>query len=165
MSEIIQRIRTSLVGLKVPRSLEALDHTMRCLERGEMTAIEAIDILLAHEHGNRESRRFSVGIKTSRLVPMKLIEGFDCSFQPSLDRSQILALAQFDFVERGDMVHLLGPPRTGNSHLATALGVEAVRAGKRVYRASLAEVIDTLARAERDGRLPRNCASSTATAS
>ncbi|WP_184250973.1 IS21-like element helper ATPase IstB [Novosphingobium chloroacetimidivorans] len=154
MSEIIERIRTSLVGLKMPRALEALDHTIRCLERGEMTAIEAIDILLSHEHGNRESRRFSVGVKTSRLVPMKTIEGFDFSFQPSLDRSRVLALAQLDFVERGDVVHLLGPPGTGKSHLATALGVEAVRAGKRVYRASLAEVIDMLVRAERDGRLP-----------
>nr|WP_206069798.1 IS21-like element helper ATPase IstB [Novosphingobium olei] len=138
----------------MPRALEALDHTMRCLERGEMTALEAIDILLSHEHGNRESRRFTMGVKTSRLVPMKTIEGFDFSFQPSLDRSRIIALAQLDFIERGEVVHLLGPPGTGKSHLATALGVEAVRAGKRVYRASLAEVIDMLVRAERDGRLP-----------
>ncbi|WP_073973539.1 IS21-like element helper ATPase IstB, partial [Erythrobacter donghaensis] len=75
-------------------------------------------------------------------------------FQPSLDRGRILALAQLDFIERGEVVHLLGPPGTGKSHLATALGAEAVRAGKRVYRASLAEVIDMLVRAERDGRLP-----------
>jgi DNA replication protein DnaC len=154
VSEIIDNIRASLVGLKMPRALEALDHTMRCLERGEMTALEAIDILLSHEHGNRESRRFTMGVKTSRLVPMKTIEGFDFSFQPSLDRSRIIALAQLDFIERGEVVHLLGPPGTGKSHLATALGVEAVRAGKRVYRASLAEVIDMLVRAERDGRIP-----------
>jgi DNA replication protein DnaC len=127
---------------------------MRCLERGEMTALEAIDILLSHEYGNRESRRFTVGLKTSRLMPMKTLEGFDFSFQPSLDRGRILALAQLDFIERGEVVHLLGPPGTGKSHLATALGAEAVRAGKRVYRASLAEVIDMLVRAERDGRLP-----------
>jgi DNA replication protein DnaC/transposase len=154
VTEIIDSIRASLVGLRMPRALEALDHTMRCLERGEMTALEAIDILLSHEHGNRESRRFTMGVKTSRLVPMKTIEGFDFSFQPSLDRSRIIALAQLDFIERGEVVHLLGPPGTGKSHLATALGVEAVRAGKRVYRASLAEVIDMLVRAERDGGLP-----------
>ena len=142
MSEIIDRIRSSLVGLRMPRALEVLDHTMRCLERGEMTALEAIDILLTHEHGNRESRRFTVGLKTSRLMPLKTLEGFDFSFQPSLDRGRILALAQLDFIERGEVVHLLGPPGTGKSHLATALGAEAVRAGKRVYRASLAEVID-----------------------
>jgi hypothetical protein len=50
-------------------------------------------------------------------------------------------------------VHFLGPPGTGKSHLATALGVAAVKAGRRVYRATLAELIEALGRAEREGRL------------
>lgn len=74
--------------------------------------------------------------------------------QPSLDCGRILALAQLHFIERAEVVHLLGPPGTGKSHLATALGVVTVKAGKRVYRATLAEIFDALSRAERDGRLP-----------
>ena len=105
------------------------------LERGEITAIEAIDGLLAEEHVTREGRRVTVAVKTARLMPIKTLESFDFSFQPSLDRGRILALAQLHFIERAEVVHLLGPPGTGKSHLATALGVEAVRAGKRVYRA------------------------------
>ena len=154
MSEILDRIHSSLVGLRMPRALEALDHTMRRLERGEISALEAIDGLLAEEHVTREGRRITVAVKTARLMPIKTIEGFDFSFQPSLDRGRILALAQLHFIERAEVVHLLGPPGTGKSHLATALGVEAVRAGKRVYRATLAEIIEALSRAERDGRLP-----------
>ncbi|WP_083224627.1 IS21-like element helper ATPase IstB [Sphingomonas panacis] len=154
MTEVLDRIRSSLVGLRMPMALEALDHMMRCLERGEIPALEAVDGLLSQEYSNREGRRVTMGMKTARLVPIKTIEGFDFSFQPSLDRGRILALAQLDFVERAEVVHLLGPPGTGKSHLATALGVEAVRAGKRVYGATLAEVIDMLSRAERDGRLP-----------
>lgn len=154
MSEILDRIRSNLVGLRMPRALEALDHTMRRLERGEISALEAIDGLLAEEHVTREGRRITVAVKTARLMPIKTVEGFDFSFQPSLDRGRILALAQLHFIERAEVVHLLGPPGTGKSHLATALGVEAVRAGKRVYRATLAEIIEALSRAERDGRLP-----------
>ena len=33
MTELLDRIRTSLVGLRMPRALEALDHTLRRLER------------------------------------------------------------------------------------------------------------------------------------
>lgn len=154
MSAILDRIRASLIGLRMPRALEALDHTMRRLERGEITAIEAIDGLLGEEHVTREGRRVTVAVKTARLMPIKTLESFDFSFQPSLDRGRILALAQLHFIERAEVVHLLGPPGTGKSHLATALGVEAVRAGKRVYRATLAEIIEALSRAERDGRLP-----------
>ncbi len=41
----------------------------------------------------------------------------------------------------------------GKSHLAVALGVEAVRAGRSVYFSPLADIIDSLARADREGRL------------
>jgi DNA replication protein DnaC len=153
MSETLDRIRTSLIGLRMPRALEALDHTVRRIERGKLTALEAIDGLLAEEHPTRENRRVAVALKTARLTPPKTLEGFDFSFQPSLERGRILALAQLDFVARAEVVHFLGPPGTGKSHLATALGVAAVRAGRTVYRAALAEIVEALGRAERDGRL------------
>ena len=153
MSETLDRIRTSLIGLRMPRALEALDHTVRRIERGELTALEAIDGLLAEEHATRENRRVGVALKTARLTPPKTLEGFDFSFQPSLERGRILALAQLDFVARAEVVHFLGPPGTGKSHLATALGVAAVRAGRSVYRATLAEIVEALGRAEREGRL------------
>ncbi|HJL15264.1 MAG TPA: IS21-like element helper ATPase IstB [Sandaracinaceae bacterium LLY-WYZ-13_1] len=153
MTELLDRIRASLVGLRMPRALEALDHTVQRLEKGEIGALEAIDGLLAEEHVTREDRRIGVALKTARLTPPKTLEGFDFAFQPSLDRNRILALAQLDFVARAEVVHFLGPPGTGKSHLATALGVAAVKAGRSVYRCSLAELVEALGRAEREGRL------------
>lgn len=50
-------------------------------------------------------------------------------------------------------MHLLGPPGTGKSHLAVALGVEAIKAGRSVYFATLADIIASLAKAEREGTL------------
>lgn len=120
MTEILDRIRASLVGLRMARALEALDHTLRRLERGEITAIEAIDGLLAEEHVTREGRRVTVAVKTARLMPIKTLESFDFSFQPSLDRGRILALAQLHFIERAEVVHLLGPPGTGKSQVSIA---------------------------------------------
>jgi DNA replication protein DnaC len=51
------------------------------------------------------------------------------------------------------VVHLLGPTGTGKSHLAMALAVEAVKAGKGVAFATLAEIVTALAKAERKGTL------------
>lgn len=79
--------------------------------------------------------------------------GFDFTFQPSLDRDRILTLAQLGFVARGEALHFQGPPGNGKSHLATALGVEAVKAGRSVYFCTLADLLAQLARAEREGRL------------
>lgn len=153
MTEVLDRIKGAMVGLKMPRALEALDHTMQKLERGEITAIEAIDSLLSEEYSTRETRRIDVALRTSKLMPIKTLESFDFSFQPSLDRERIAALAQLDFIRRAEVVHFLGPPGTGKSHLATALGVAAVKAGRQVYRATLAELVEVLAKAERQGLL------------
>jgi len=147
------RIRRHLVGLKMPRALEALQMTLSRIEQGEVTALEAIETLLGEEYTTRESRRIKMALQTARLPTVKTLSGYDFSFQPSLDRHRVLALAQLEFVERKQCVHLLGPPGTGKSHLAIALGVEAVRAGRSVYMATLAELVDSMRRAEREGRL------------
>jgi DNA replication protein DnaC len=149
----LERIRHHLVGLKMARALEALDANVRRLEEGKISALEFLDDLLGEEHSTRETRRIKAQLMTARLTRIKTLEGFDFSFQPSLDRNRILALAELSFIERGEVVHLLGPPGTGKSHLAIALGVEAVKAGNTVYFATLAEIIATLAKAEREGKL------------
>ncbi len=150
---VLENIRSTLVRLRLPRALEVLDDTVRQLEQGSLTALEAIDGLLTEELSSREGRRIGVALTTARLMPTKTLESFDFTFQPSLDRERIMALAGLGFVERAEVVHFLGPPGTGKSHLAVALGVEAVKAGKSVYRCSLAELIEGLSKAEREGRL------------
>ena len=149
----LERVRQHLVGLRMPRALEVLDHTVQQLERGEIGAVEAIDALLAEEFTGREGPRVKAALRMARLSTVKTLQGFDFSFQPSLDRGRILALAQLAFIERNEVVHLLGPPGTGKSHLAIALGVEAVRAGRSVYFSPLADIVGSLARAEREGSL------------
>ena len=149
----IERIRRHLVGLRMPRALETLDQLVQQLERGQLSAIEAIEVLLAEEITVRESRRVKAALQMARLTPVKTLTGFDFSFQPSLDRNRIMALAGLDFIDRHEVVHFIGQSGTGKSHLAAALGVEAVRAGRSVYFAPLADILDSLAKAEREGRL------------
>jgi DNA replication protein DnaC len=150
---LVERIKTTLVGLKMPRALEIVDTTVRRLERGELSALEAIDALLSEELSLRESRRVKTALVMARLSTVKTLSGFDFAFQPSLDRTRILALAELGFVDRREVLHFLGPPGTGKSHLAVALGVEAVKAGRSVYFTTLADLVGTLARAEREGTL------------
>lgn len=128
MTPVTERIRQSLVSLHMARALETLDQTLSRLEKGEISAIEAIDELLAEELSLREGRRIGVGLRTARLMPIKTLERFDFSFQPSLDRNRIMALAQLEFIQQAEVLHFLGPPGTDKSHLATAIGVAAVKA-------------------------------------
>jgi DNA replication protein DnaC len=150
---LIDRVKRTLVSLRMPRALEVLDATLRGVERGETTALEAIDRLLADELAWRETRRIRTALVMARLASVKTLAGFDFAFQPSLDRSRIFALAELGFIDRSEVIHFLGPPGTGKSHLAIALGIEAVKAGRSVYFATLADIVSVLARAEREGQL------------
>ena len=149
----VDQLRKILVGLKMARSLEALDDLVRRLEQGELSALEAIHDLLAEEFETRESRRIKMSLMTARLTRLKTLQDYDFTFQPSLERDRVMTLAQLDFIERKEVVHLLGPPGTGKTHLATALGIEAVKAAKSVYFGTLAEIIASLEKAEREGGL------------
>jgi len=149
----LERIRRHLVGLKMPCALESLQDTVQRIERGELSTLEAIETLLGEEFTTRQSRRIKMALQTARLSTIKTLGAYDFSFQPSLDREQILALAELDFVERHQALHLLGPPGTGKTHLAIALGVEAVKAAHSVHFSSLADLIASLSRAEREHTL------------
>jgi DNA replication protein DnaC len=87
--------------------------------------------LFAEELTLRENRRVKMALRMAKLSTIKTLAGFDFSFQPSLDRNRILALAQLDFVDRNEVIHFLGPPGTGKS--------------RSVYFASLADIISALA--------------------
>jgi DNA replication protein DnaC len=87
---MLDRIRHDLVGLKMPRALEALDQIVRRLEHAEISALEAIDILLSEELTLRENSRIKTALRMGRLATIKTLSGFDFSFQPSLDRDRIL---------------------------------------------------------------------------
>ncbi len=150
---LLQKIETLLVRLKLARALEVLDDLVRRMESGELSALELLEQLLSEEQSTRENRRLRSASMTARLTRFKTLEGFDFSFQPSLDRNRILTLAELGFVERAEVIHLLGPPGTGKSHLAIALGFEAIKAGRSVYFATLAELITSLLKAQREGDL------------
>ena len=149
----LDRIRRHLVGLNMPRALEVIEHILRRIERGEISTLEAIDTLLGEELTLREGRRVRSALKMGRLINIKTLSGFDFSFQPSLDRDRIMALAQLDFVDRHEAVHFLGQPGCGKTHLALALGVEAVKSGRSVYFDTLVDIVSSLAKAEREGTL------------
>ena len=69
---LVERIKRSLVGLRMPRALEIVDATVRRIERGEITPLEAIDALLAEELTVREDRRVRTALVMARLSTISI---------------------------------------------------------------------------------------------
>ena len=84
---VLDRIRKTLVGLKMPRALEFLDQTVRQLERGEASALEVIDTLFAEELTLRENRRVKIALRMAKLSTIKTLARIRL-FLPAVARPQ-----------------------------------------------------------------------------
>ncbi len=153
-----ETIRGMLADLKMPGALEAIDHILRDVDGGQVTASEAIQRLLDAQISLRNNRRLQAAMRSSRLPAVKTLESFDFAFQPSIKREQIESLHELGFVERKENVVLLGPPGVGKSHLAISLAIAAAQRGRRVYYGTLIDLITSLEEAQAAGQLMRRLA-------
>lgn len=147
------RLRAQLADLKMPGALEALDDILRRADSGELAAGEAMSALLGSHIALRNQRRLQTAMRSARLPAVKTLADFDFTFQPSVKRDQLESLHTLSFIERRENVVFLGPPGVGKTHLAVSLAVAAAEGGRRVYYATLADLITSLEDAQQAGRL------------
>ncbi len=146
-----------LEGLMEKLKMEALaaqvDALLEQAARRDLSYREFLTEALQTEWSGRNLKTTEGRMRLARFPWIKTLEGFDFSFQPSIDRKVIRELAGLSFIGRAECVCLLGPPGVGKTHLAIALGVKAVEAGYSTLFLTLEELNLRLARARATGRI------------
>jgi DNA replication protein DnaC len=139
------------LGLKAMR--DRLDNLLDEAGRRDLSLREALSLVCAAEVAHREERRISMGLGIAKFPFVRTLDGFEFDAQPSLDPKQVRDLATCRWVANGDALLLLGPPGVGKTHLAVALGREAIKIGYSVLFTPATTLLTTLARAHAEGRL------------
>jgi DNA replication protein DnaC len=154
-----------LTRLKLTAIRDQLDSLLDEAVRGEMTLRDALAFLCEREIARKEraivrhwpedngERRIDMSFGLAKFPFVRDLASFDFAAQPSLARAQVRDLATGRFIANGDALLLLGPPGVGKTHLAVALGREAIVAGYTVLFTGAMELVANLAKAQADGRL------------
>ena len=140
-------------ALKAPAAARAMPKLAERARAEEWSYERFAEALLSTETAAREASGGKLRIAAARFPARKTLEEFDFTFQRSIQKPVVQHLGQLDFLAGKENVVLLGPPGTGKSHLAIALGIRACLAGHRVAFATATEWVARLSDAQRAGRL------------
>ncbi|MEJ7655434.1 MAG: IS21-like element helper ATPase IstB [Thermoleophilaceae bacterium] len=140
-------------ALKAPAAARAMPKLAERARSEEWSHERFLEAVLSTEVSSRESHGGEGRIRAARFGARKTLEEFDFTFQRSIKRQVIEHLGQLDFLHAKENVVLLGPPGTGKTHLAIALGIRACLGGHRVSFATATEWVARLGEAKRQGRL------------
>ena len=83
--------------------------------------------------------------------PQTTLDNFDFTFNKKMNRSLVFDLATAAFISRHEDALFLGPPGTGKSHLAQAIGLAAIQQGYRVIYRETHALLEDIADAAIDG--------------
>jgi DNA replication protein DnaC len=152
---VVAKVEETLLELGLKRASEVLYASLEWASGRQATYAEFLQRLLDAELEERHNRYLQTRLRLSNFPYQKTLSDFDFSFQPSIDERQIRELATLSFVEERGNVIFLGPPGVGKTHLAVALGMEAVSRRISVYFVTMQKLVTDLRKAYHENRLEK----------
>jgi DNA replication protein DnaC len=156
-SDTLKQLRYLAAALKAPRITEAAQRLAGQARDAGWTHEDYLAAVLEREVSARNASGAQLRIRAAGFPARKTLEDFGWDAQPAV-RQQIAALASGGFLTEARNIVMPGPPGTGKTHLAIALGITAAGHGHRVLFATATDWVTRLTDAHRQGLLPRELA-------
>jgi len=133
-----------IITLAKQLHLSVLYHDRFTPEREGLSGEEYLLSVLRAEAQARDKRMQAERAKQARLPTYKGFEEFDTSFQKGVTREQLETLEKLEWLDQIFNLVLIGPPGTGKTHLALAIGNKAVKEGYKVFFATMDSLMHIL---------------------
>src|ERR1700740_2162500 len=137
-------LKQHLKKLRLSGLLSSLDVRLHDAEANRLPYAEFLELLFQDEINIRQQRLLARRHKSADFREPRSLENFDFSFNSSINRTQIYELATSRFIREHRDVLFIGPPGVGKSHLAQAIGREALKAGFIVLYRSIFDLVREL---------------------
>lgn len=146
--------------LQLPTLHKILPDLLEQTERQNKRYEEWLYDLLSHEAQERKIKRIARRLKEARFPLVKALESFDFSKSELINPLQIRTLAEGHYIQSAESIIFIGEPGTGKTHLATALGIQAIEQGTTVRFTTASELANKLIEAKNQQQLSKCVATS-----
>jgi DNA replication protein DnaC len=146
-------LKRALKQLRLGGIATVLETRLQQAQTERMAPIDLISCLVSDELSRRSDRLLERRKKEAEFRdPQVTLDNFDFNFNKKMNRSLVFDLATANFIAKHEDALFLGPPGTGKSHLAQAIGQAAIQQGYRVLYRETHTLINDIADAALDGK-------------
>ena len=147
------KLLNNLEKLKLTKTKENIDTYIELINKKEKDIVESLYELTNKELEFKDSKAITALVRMAGFPYQKTFEDFDFTFQPSINKEEILEFKNLRFLEKSENILFVGSPGVGKTHLATAIGTAAARNRYSTYFISCHDLITNLKKANYENRL------------
>jgi DNA replication protein DnaC len=147
MQEIINRLK----NFKLSGIIKSLESRNQYAIENNLSYLDFLSLLLEDEESNRQNNSFKKRYSKSKLDSSKTLIEYDFSYQPKLNKQELLDLCSCRFINEKKNIIFMGNPGVGKTHLANSIGLEALKMGYKVLFIHSNDMVNKLISSKGDG--------------
>ena len=147
-TDVIDNLET----LKLDKMKNMLPEYLDEMRDRNISFTEMLYDLTKEEIKYQMERAARVNITVSAFPFEKTIDDFDFTYQPSIDKNEILDLETLRFMENNENIIFMGTSGVGKTHLAVGIGMAAARKRISTYYITFNDLINQLLKAHSENR-------------